>query len=341
MKNKVAAVPYNIWMVIFIVVPLLLVLYFAFTTQIPVSLVGEQRQAIDYETEDGGDGDADSAWDADADENVDNADEGDEYTVDGDDADTDEDYDEDGYAAPVETVTVFTFDNISSVGRFAPVLMRSIALAAIATIICLIVCYPISYIISRSAENRQRTFLMLVILPMWMNFLLRTYAWMTILENNGLINRFFGLFGLGPFKLINTGGAVVLGMVYNYMPFMILPLYSIMTKIDLTTLEAARDLGADARKVFTRVVLPLSMPGVKTGITMVFVPAVSTFIISRMLGGGGNLLIGDLIDLQFLGNAYNPNLGAAISIALMVLILLCMSIFNQFGSEEEMEGALL
>ena len=235
----------------------------------------------------------------------------------------------------------FTFDNISSVGRFAPVLMRSITLAAVATVICLLICYPISYIISRGNANRQRTFLMLVILPMWMNFLLRTYAWMTILENNGLINRLFGLVGLGPFKLINTGGAVVLGMVYNYMPFMILPLYSIMTKIDITTIEAARDLGADARKVLTRVILPLSMPGIKTGITMVFVPAVSTFIISRMLGGGGNLLIGDLIDLQFLGNAYNPNLGAAISLFLMVMILLCMSVFNQFGSEEEMEGALL
>ncbi|MDR3120227.1 MAG: ABC transporter permease [Clostridiales bacterium] len=268
-------------MVIFIVVPLLLVVYFAFTTQAPA------------------------------------------------------------LSAASGTVTVFTLDNISQVGKFAPVLLRSVVLAAVATLICLVICYPVSYIISRGGRSRQRTFLMLVMLPMWMNFLLRTYAWMTLLENNGLINRFFGLFGIGPFNLINTGGAVVLGMVYNYMPFMILPLYSIMTKIELTTLEAARDLGADAVKVFTRIVLPLSMPGVKTGLTMVFVPAVSTFIISRMLGGGGNLLIGDLIDLQFLGNAYNPNLGAAISLVLMVLILLCMSIFNQFGSEEEMEGALL
>jgi spermidine/putrescine transport system permease protein len=178
-------------------------------------------------------------------------------------------------------------------------------------------------------------------LPMWMNFLLRTYAWMTLLENNGLINRFFGLFGLGPFEMINTPGAVVLGMVYNYLPFMILPLYSIMTKIETTTLEAARDLGSNSVTTFTRVILPISMPGVKTGITMVFVPSVSTFIISRMLGGGGNLLIGDLIDLQFLGNAYNPNLGAAISLVLMAIILLCMSVFNQFGDEEEMEGMLL
>ncbi|MDL2233155.1 ABC transporter permease [Ruminococcaceae bacterium OttesenSCG-928-L11] len=282
MKTKATAFPYTIWMVIFIVVPLLLVAYFAFTAQVPV---------------------------------------------------------EGGLAG--ETRTVFTIDNISQVGKFAPVLTRSITLAAIATVICLIICYPIAYIISRGGGVYQRTLLMLVMLPMWMNFLLRTYAWMTLLEKNGLINRFFGLFGLGPFEMINTGGAVVLGMVYNYMPFMILPLYSIMTKIEVTTIEAARDLGADGLHVFLRVILPLSIPGVKTGITMVFVPAVSTFIISRMLGGGGYLLIGDLIDLQFLGNAYNPNLGAAISIVLMVLILLCMSIFNQFGDEEEMEGTLL
>jgi spermidine/putrescine transport system permease protein len=282
MKNRASAFPYTIWMVVFIVVPLLLVAYFAFTAQVPV-----------------------------------------EGGLEG------------------ETMTVWTIDNISQVGKFAPVLLRSINLAAIATVICLLICYPISYIISRGSGSYQRTLLMLVMLPMWMNFLLRTYAWMTLLEKNGIINRFFGLFGIGPFNMINTGGAVVLGMVYNYMPFMILPLYSIMTKIDSTAIEAARDLGADALHVFTRIILPLSMPGVKTGITMVFVPAVSTFIISRMLGGGANLLIGDLIDLQFLGNAYNPNLGAAISLFLMVIILLCMSIFNQFGNEEEMEGTLL
>ena len=271
MKSKAPAFPYAVWMVIFIVVPLILVATFAFTA-------------------------------------------------------------EDGTA---------TMENVSRVGEFAPVLMRSIWLAAVATVICLVIGYPLGYIISRGGGSHSRTLLMLVMLPMWMNFLLRTYAWMTLLENNGLINRFFGFFGLGPFEMINTPGAVVLGMVYNYLPFMILPLYSIMTKIDNTTLEAAQDLGSNAVTTFTRVVLPLSMPGVKTGVTMVFVPSVSTFIISRMLGGGGNLLIGDLIDLQFLGNAYNPNLGAAISLVLMAIILLCMSVFNQFGDEEEMEGMLL
>ncbi len=178
------------------------------------------------------------------------------------------------------------------------------------------------------------------IVPMWMNFLLRTYAWMTILENTGIINRLLGLLGVGPFAMINTQGAVVLGMVYNYLPFMILPLYSVMTKIDDSLIEAAQDLGAPSHTVFSGVVLPLSMPGVMTGITMVFVPAVSTFIISRMLGGGSNMMIGDLIELQFLGNAYNPNLGAAISLGLMILILFCMSMLNQLN-EEDKEGMII
>ena len=245
------------------------------------------------------------------------------------------------YFAFIDQNGHFTLENVSSVGQYTPVLARSIWLAAIATIVCLIIAYPLSYLLSRMHAGRQKVFLMLVMLPMWMNFLLRTYAWMTLLERNGLTNRFFALFGLGPFEMINTQGAVVLGMVYNYLPFMILPLYTIMVKIDDRIIEAAQDLGANSFHVFSKVVLPLSVPGITTGITMVFVPAVSTFIISRMLGGGGNLLIGDLIDLQFLGNAYNPNLGAAISLVLMVLILLCMSIMNQFDNDEGMEGALL
>ena len=235
----------------------------------------------------------------------------------------------------------FTLDYVSQVCEYTNVLVRSVWLAAIATIICLLIGYPLAFIMSRMPGFQQRTMLMLIMLPMWMNFLLRTYAWMTILEKNGLLNKLFGLVGLGPFDMINTQGAVVLGMVYNYLPFMILPLYSIMTKIDNRTIEAAQDLGANTKNVFTRIVIPMSMPGISTGITMVFVPSVSTFIISRMLGGGGNLLIGDLIDLQFLGNAYNPHLGSAISLVLMVLILLCMSILNQFNSDEDREGMLL
>ena len=234
----------------------------------------------------------------------------------------------------------FTLDYVSQVGEYTNVLVRSVWLAAIATVICLLIGYPLAYIMSRMPGFKQRTMLMLIMLPMWMNFLLRTYAWMTILEKNGLLNKLFGLFGMGPFDMINTQGAVVLGMVYNYLPFMILPLYSNMTKIENRLIEAAQDLGAPSYTVFSQVVWPLSLPGVMTGITMVFVPAVSTFIISRMLGGGSNMMIGDLIELQFLGNAYNPNLGAAISLGLMIFILLCMSMLNQFN-EEDKEGMII
>lgn len=157
---------------------------------------------------------------------------------------------------------------------------------------------------------------------------------MTLLEDNGIINSFLASMGMGKLRLINTQGAVVLGMVYNYIPYMILPLYSVLTKIDESVIEAAQDLGANQTRVFTKVIFPMSMPGVISGITMVFVPAVSTFIISKMLGGGANLLIGDLIDMQFLGSAYNPNLGSAISLVLMVLILICMGIMNQFDDGE-------
>lgn len=233
----------------------------------------------------------------------------------------------------------FTIDNISRVGEYSGVLMHSIWLAAIATFICLVIAYPLAFYISRKPENKQRTLLMLCIIPMWMNFLLRTYAWMTLLEKNGLINKLLGLFGIGPFNMINTSGAVVLGMVYNYLPYMILPLYTAMTKIDNSVVEAAQDLGANVFQILGRVLIPLSKPGIATGITMVFVPAVSTFIISRMLGGGANLLIGDLIELQFLGNSYNLNLGSAMSLVLMVIVLLCMSFTSSFD-EEEMEGVM-
>lgn len=301
-KNKYTAFPYLIWMALFIIIPLALIAVFAFTTTVSVDSEGN---ILD-------------------DEMI---------------AELEEELEEDEELELSEK-TIFTLDNIFQVSNYMPVLVKSLWLALIATMICLGIGYPLAYLISRYHYSRQKIFIMLVMLPMWMNFLLRTYAWMTLLERNGWINRFFGLFGAGPFEMINTQGAVVLGMVYNYLPFMILPLYSIMTKIDARTIESAHDLGASGFSVFSRVILPLSMPGVTSGITMVFVPAISTFIISRMLGGGTNMLIGDLIDLQFLGNAYNPNLGAAISLVLMVVILLCMSITNQFDNED-MEGVLL
>ena len=177
--------------------------------------------------------------------------------------------------------------------------------------------------------------LMLVMLPMWMNFLLRTYAWMTLLGNNGIINNLLGMIGIGPLKLINTEGAVVLGMVCNYLPFMILPLNSVMVKIDKSLIEAASDLGCNPVSTLFRVVVPLSVPGIMSGVTMVFVPAISTFIISRMLGGGSNLLIGDLIEMQCLGNSYNPHLGAGISLVLMVIMLLIMTIMKQFNPDDQ------
>ena len=229
----------------------------------------------------------------------------------------------------------FTIKNIQDVGQYANIFFRSIWLSVIATAICLVMAYPVSFILSRMEKHKQATMLMIVMLPMWMNFLLRTYAWMTLLGNNGVINHLLGLMGIGPLKLINTSGAVVLGMVYNYLPFMILPLYSVMVKIDKSVIEAASDLGCSSFATLFRVIVPLSLPGIPSGITMVFVPAISTFIISRMLGGGSNLLIGDLIEMQFLGNAYNPHLGAGISLVLMVIILLIMTIMNQFNPDDQ------
>ena len=231
----------------------------------------------------------------------------------------------------------FTFENVAAIAD--PVHVRSILLSLklgiICTIVCLLLAYPLAMILNGLKIKQQNFVVFIFILPMWMNFLLRTYAWMTLLGNNGLINSFFGLFGLGPFKMLNTSGAVVLGMVYNYLPYMILPLYTVMEKIDKSVIEAAHDLGCNNVKTMFKVIVPLSMPGIMSGITMVFVPAISTFIISRMLGGGSNLLIGDLIEMQFLGNLYNPNLGAAISLVLMVIILLIMTILNQFDDDED------
>ena len=240
------------------------------------------------------------------------------------------------YFAFTDKAGHFTLENIMGLGAYTTVFARSIVLAAIATAICLVLAFPVSYLLSRMRPASQRMMQMLIMLPMWMNFLLRTYAWMSLLEHNGIINRFLGLLGVGPFNMINTSGAVVLGMVYNYLPYMVLPLYTIMVKIDNSVIEAAQDLGANVYHVVAKVLVPLSMPGITTGITMVFVPSISTFIISRMLGGGSNLLIGDLIELQFLGNSYNYNLGSAMSLVLMVIVLLCMSFTT--ADTEEMEA---
>ena len=248
-----------------------------------------------------------------------------------------------------------TLGNFTSMMEYMSIFGRSFLLAFAATVVCLLLGYPLAYIMSRQPPRWQSFYMMLIMLPMWMNFLLRTYAWMSILENNGFINQFLQNVGfidllnriLQPetpiryLPLINTGGAVVLGMVYNFLPFMVLPIYNVLIKIDGKLIEAAQDLGAPSRTVFRRVIFPLSMPGVVSGITMVFVPAVSTFVISKTLGGGKEMLIGDLIDLQFMGNAYNPQLGSAIALVMMVLVFLCMFIMNRFDDGSKEEGGLL
>ena len=241
----------------------------------------------------------------------------------------------------------FTLDNFAKMGTYTVVFTRSFKLALIATAICVLIGYPVSYKMSKEGPRFQRLAMVLIMLPMWMNFLLRTYSWMAILENNGLLNQLFRKIGLialynnifgtdiSFFRMINTQGAVVLGMVYNYLPFMILPIYSVIVKLDHSLIEAARDLGANSVQVFRRVILPLSLPGVLSGITMVFVPSVSTFAISKMLGGGTEMLLGDLIEQQYMGGAYNPQLGAAISLVMMIIVLVCMLVMNRFGDGEE------
>ena len=234
-----------------------------------------------------------------------------------------------------------TLENFAEMGSYAAVFVRSFRLALVATLICLLIGYPVSYWMAQEGPGFQRTAMALIMLPMWMNFLLRTYSWMSILENNGLLNQFFraigllDLLGVEYIPMIRTSGAVVLGMVYNYLPFMILPIYSVIVKLDHSLLEAARDLGADSAGVFRKVILPLSLPGVLSGVTMVFVPAVSTFAISRLLGGGNQMMLGDLIEQQFLGGAYDPHLGAAISMVMMLIVVVCMVVMNHFGEGEE------
>ena len=279
MKNKLSgfAIPYVFWMALFVVIPILIMVVYAFTTT--------------------------------------------EFSA--------------------------TMDNFARMGAYMSVFVRSFRLAIIATVVCLLIGYPMAYVMAKEGPGFQRVAMALIMLPMWMNFLLRTYSWMSILEKNGLLNQFFNAIGLFElintlfgtnieyFKMIGTPGAVVLGMVYNYLPFMILPIYSVIVKLDNSLLEAARDLGADSMGVFKKVICPMSLPGILSGVTMVFVPSVSTFAISRLLGGGTQMMLGDLIEQQFLGGAYNPHLGAAISMVMMVVVVVCMVVMNHFGEGEE------
>lgn len=264
MRTKALAAPYIVWMVIFTVVPLAMVAYFAFTTN-----SGE-----------------------------------------------------------------FTFTNITRAAEYMPVLLRSVWYALAACAICLVIGYPVAYVIAQTTARTQRVLYLLVTLPMCMSFLLRTLAWVALLRDTGIINTFLGTFGIGPLPLIRNAGSVILGMVYNYLPYMIMPLYTVIVKLDPRLIEAAQDLGCDSFQVFRRVILPLSVPGIVSGITMVFVPAVSTFYISQKLGGTNNTMIGDVIELQFKGSL-NRNFGAAMSLVLMLLVFVSIWLMNRFTDDEE------
>lgn len=264
MRTKALAAPYIVWMVIFTVVPLAMVAYFAFTTN-----SGE-----------------------------------------------------------------FTFTNLTRAAEYMPVLLRSVWYALAACAICLVIGYPVAYVIAQTTVRTQRVLYLLVTLPMCMSFLLRTLAWVALLRDTGIINTFLGNFGIGPLPLIRNAGSVILGMVYNYLPYMIMPLYTVIVKLDPRLIEAAQDLGCDNLQVFRRVILPLSVPGIVSGITMVFVPAVSTFYISQKLGGTNNTMIGDVIELQFKGSL-NRNFGAAMSLVLMLLVFVSIWLMNRFTDDEE------
>ncbi len=232
----------------------------------------------------------------------------------------------------------FTLANLSNLGNYLPIFLRSIFLSLISAAICLVIGYPVAYTIAQAKPKWQRLLSMLVMLPMCMSFLLRTLAWVAMLEDTGIINQLVMALGLEPLPLIRNNGAVILGMVYNYLPYMITPLYTVIMKIDHRLVEAAQDLGCSHGQVFTKVTLPLSVPGIISGITMVFVPAVSTFYISQKLGSTGTTMIGDVIESQF-KTAYNPNLGAALSLVMMILIFICIGFMNKFTDDDE-EGVM-
>lgn len=291
MHRSLFASPYALWMMIFTIVPVILIAYYAFTDSSGAFTLDNFR----------------SFWDSNYESN--------KIILDA--------MGEAGQAYISRgTVNVDT-------------LVYSLWMAFQCTVICLLLGYPAALIMADREIKLGPTLVVLFIIPMWMNFLLRTIAWMSLLEDNGLINTVLRALGFNGVQLMYNSGAVLLGMVYNFLPFMILPIYSVIVKLDHRLIEAARDLGADSVTVFRRVTLPLSLPGVLSGITMVFVPAVSTFAISHLLGGGKHLLLGNLIEMQFKGSAYNPYLGSAVALVMMVIVVICMSVMNRFGEGEE------
>ncbi len=245
-----------------------------------------------------------------------------------------------GYYALTDKSGAFSLSSFSQIPDYFSTILLSILYGLAATVICIILGYPFAYFLSRHTERTQRTIVLLVMLPMWMNFLIRTYSLMTILGDTGVINSLFAALHIKNVHMINTSGAVILGMVYNFLPYMILPIYSVLSKIDASLVEAARDLGSDRATTFRRVILPLSVPGLLSGITMVFVPCVSTFYITQKLGGGQIVLIGDVIESQF-QSANNYNLGAALSFILMILIFICLGVVNHFDDGKDGDGGVI
>ncbi len=244
------------------------------------------------------------------------------------------------YYAFTDKTGAFTLSNFEQISGYFSTILLSILYGLAATVICLAAGFPFAYFLSKHTQRTQRTIVLLVMLPMWMNFLIRTYSLMTILGDSGVINTLLNALGLKSAHIINTGAAVILGMVYNFLPYMILPIYSVLSKMDNSLIEAAQDLGADKFHVLKRVILPVSLPGVLSGITMVFVPCVSTFYITQKLGGGQIVLIGDVIESQF-QSANNYNLGASLSFVLMILIFICLGVMNYFDSGNENEGGVV
>ena len=244
------------------------------------------------------------------------------------------------YAVTDHVTGMLTLGNLKELGTYLPVFWQSILYSLISAFFCLLLGYPVAYYIAHRSPTAQKFLYMLIMLPMCMSFLLRTLAWVGLLQDTGIINSFLGKFGIGPLPLIRTPAAVVLGMVYNYLPYMILPLYSTIVKIDRRLIEAAEDLGCTPVQVFSKVILPLSIPGILSGMTMVFVPAVSTFYISQKLGSTNTVLIGDVIERLF-KQANNPNLGAALSLVLMALVFVCTGLMNRFSGDSEEGGVIV
>ncbi|MGL5417122.1 MAG: ABC transporter permease [Clostridium sp.] len=248
------------------------------------------------------------------------------------------------FSLTVETSTGYKFslENFSRMfqEQYFAIFIKSLVLAAISTVLCLILGFPIAYIVSKMDIKKRNLIIMLFILPMWMNFLLRTYAWIPILGKYGVVNNFLGLFGIEPIQLLYRDGTILLGMVYNFLPFMILPIYTVLSKLDINLINAAKDLGADNKTIFKKIIFPLSLPGVVSGITMVFMPAVSTFVISKLLGGGKTMLIGNVIEQQFTATN-NWNFGSSIAIILMILILISMAFMSKFSGDNMKGGGKL